>query len=666
MKSTGKDKSLAKPIKHLWNLQDVDIKRVVAEISRETGKNFIISPQVQGKVTIISSHPMGQQESYQVFLSTLRVLGYAVVPDGQNLKIVPARDAANQSRLATAAHPGYGDQVVVRAIPMHYVSAIQLVPSLRPLVPTWGNLAAYTPANSIIVSGTAENVQRLVEIIKQVDTPAANGIVIMHLKHAVASDIVNEVNKLVLAARAGGANTNASLSADEQSNSVLISGNATSRLRLKILIAKLDSENATGNNNTQVIYLNYIRVKDMLPILKAMIHESVSYSIAAGGASYTSTSTNSSNGSSNLGQASAQFTAAANNQINNATLNSSTGGASRTQSKTSIVGDVTNNALVVSADPALMLKLKNVITSLDVAPQQILVQGVIAEVNAQTAKQIGIQWGTGGPNQAGNSTANGETTRSPLGVTGGAPPGFAFAGGGLGVGFLRSGDFRALISLLASDTHTNLVSTPSITVLNNSPADIEVGQTISEVSSSYDSASTNPNILPPTTYNDKNIGLTLRVIPQVTGAHSVRLVIDQTNSSIVSGASSTGSPNPNTSTEKLNTQVLVHSGQVVVLAGFINAQDETVETKVPVLGDIPLIGHLFRNHSTTKVKRDLMIFLRPIILNTKAQSEQLAKQRYDFMRNVAILNAGNKSHLIASAILPSRHPAKLPIPFHQG
>lgn len=642
--------------KHLWNLQNVDINRVVAEISRETGKNFIVSPQVQGKVTIISSHPMGPKESYQVFLSTLRVLGYAVVPNGKNLKIIPARDAPNQAQFADSVHPGYGDQVVVRAIPVRYVSAMQLVPALRPLVPTWGQLNAYSPSNSIIASGTAENVQRIVNIIKEVDTPAANGIDVIHLKHAIATDIVKEVNKLVLAARANGANTDATLSADEQSNTVLISGNETSRLRLKVLIAKLDDESLTDNNNTQVIYLKYIQVKDMLPILKAMVHQNVSYSMSSGAANYSSgSSTSGSSSGSSLQQASAQFTAAANSQLNNATLNSGSGTtAANDKSKVTIVGDVTNNALVITAPATMMMKLKNVVNKLDVPPQQVLVQGIIAEVDADTAKQIGIQWGTGGRDAA------------SLGITGMATSAYAFSGNGFGVGFLKKGDMRGLVQLLASDTGANLVSTPSITVLNNSPADIEVGQTYSEVSAQYTGPQgTGNNYIPPNTYSDKQIGLTLRVIPQVTGSHSVRLIINQTNSSIISGASTGGSPNPNTSTESLNTQVMVDNGQILVLAGLINSQDTKVESKVPILGDIPLIGRLFRSSGTTIKKKDLMIFLRPIIINSKQRMAQLTKEKYEFMRDVAILNAGNKGRLIASSILASDKPVQLPTPFHK-
>ena len=640
-------------IKHLWNLQNADINRVVAEISRETGKNFIVSPQVQGKVTIISSHPMGPKESYQVFLSTLRVLGYAVVPDGKNLKIVPSRDAANQAQLTDSMHPGVGDQVVVRAIPIYYVSAMQLVPALRPLVPTWGQLNAYSPSNSIIASGTAENIQRIASIIKQVDTPAANGIDVMHLQHAIADDVVKEVNKLILAARANGANTDATLSADEQSNTVLISGNETSRLRLKVLIAKLDDESLNDSNNTQVVYLKYIQVKDMLPILKAMVHQNVSYSMSSGAANYSSSGNDSSSTGSTLQQASAQFTAAANSQINNATLNGGSG-AANDKSKITIVGDVTNNALVITAPTTMMMKLKRVVNKLDVEPQQVLVQGIIAEVDAETAKQIGIQWGTGGRDA------------KSLGITGAAASAYAFNGNGFGIGFLKKGDMRALVQLLSTDTNANLVSTPSITVLNNSPADIEVGQTYSEISAEYTGPSgTGNNYLPPNTYSDKQIGLTLRVIPQVTGSHSVRLIINQTNSAIISGATTGGSPNPNTSTESLNTQVMVNNGQVLVLAGLINSQDTKVESKVPILGDIPLIGRLFRSSGTTTKKKDLMIFLRPIIINGKERMAQLTKQKYEFMRDVAILNAGNKGHLIASSILASNKPVQLPTPFHQ-
>jgi general secretion pathway protein D len=650
---------------HLWNLQDMDIKRVVAEVSKETGKNFILDPQVQGKITIISSHPMGPEESYQVFLSSLRVLGYAVVPDGDNLKIVPSRDSANQATLASHANPGSGDQAVVRVIPVRYLSAIELMPALRPLLPSWGNLGVYAPANSVIVSGSADNVDRIAKIIATVDTPSANSMDLVQLQHSVASDVVDEVNKLIMAARANGANINATLSADPQSNSILVGGDATARLRLKVLLAKLDSQSGDANNNTQVIYLRYIQIKDILPILKGMVHQSVSYAMSSGGASYGAPPSPMGGGvggdtGSSLSQASPQFLAAANSQLSNAAINSSMGGMPNDKSRVTIVGDITNNALIITADPTTMMQFKSVISHLDVAPQEVLVQGVIAEVDANTAKQLGIEWGT--PNSV--TTPGGYNADIPAG----GPSNFSSNGVGLGVGVFKLGNLRALLTMLAEDTNTNIVSTPSITVLNNTPADIEVGKTIYQLSGGYQVPTGGGQGGLYNSYTPQQIGLTLKVIPQITGDNQVRLVIDQQNSQEADTATVQGGSNTNipTSIERISTQVMVQDGQILVLGGLISAQDRTVVDKVPILGDIPLLGYLFQSHHIKHEKQNLMVFLQPIVINTPAQYKKLTTDRYDYMRDVAILNDQGDGQLIASSILPSRTAAAndaLPTPF---
>lgn len=657
--ATATVRATVKSDDHLWNLQDVDIKRVVAEMSRETGKNFILDPQVQGKISIISSHPMGAEESYQVFLSSLRLLGYSVVPDGRNLKIVPNRDAANQSIVVNAQNPGMGDEAVVRVVPVRYVVATQLVPALRPLMPTWGNMSVYQPTNSLILSGSADNVQRLADIVRQVDTPDSNGIDIIHLEHAVADDVVDEVNKILLVAKANGSNPSASLSSDSQSNSILVGGDAPTRLHLKVLIAKLDTQNASGTDNTQVIYLQYIQVKDILPILKGMVNQTVSYALTMSMANYSQGQGNQQgSGGSTFGQPSPQFLAAANSLMNNATLNSSIIPVSD-KNKVTIVGDVTNNALVVSANPTLMMQLKRVIKKLDVPPRQVLVQSVIAEVDMQTAQELGIQWGTGVPQ-------TNATTNQPGNDSGGAASNYSYSGG-MGVGFIQSGDLRALVEMLQTDSNSNIVSTPSVTVLNNSPADIEVGEDISQVSAQYPSGYQpgQGSYPPPTTYNDKQIGLTLQVIPQIMGDQSVRLIIDQENSALIDDAQTTANnPNQPTTDEQISTQVLVNDGQILVLGGLIDAQDSDTVHKVPILGDIPLIGRLFQSHSSHTVKRDLMIFLRPIVIENQAQTNQITKNRYDFMRDVAILNGNDQSEFIASSTLPMRHnQSSLPTPF---
>lgn len=643
------------PAGHLWNLQGVSIKSVITEISRETGKNFILDPQVDGKVTIISSHPMGAKETYQVFLSALRVMGFSVVPDGKNLKIVPSRDAANQARLAGNRNPGAGDEAVVRVIPVYYVSAIQLIPALRPLLPTWGNIGAYPPSNSIIVSGSADNVQRIAEIISQVDTEDSNGIDVMVLKHAVADDIVKEVNQLILSARANGASTNATLSADPQSNSVLIGGDAVSRLHLKVLIAKLDASGAEGQDNEQVITLKYIQVKDILPILKAMVHQPISMSITSGGGGGYSGGGSSGGGSSggdstNLGQASPQFNAAANSQINNASLNSSTGGA-EDKNRVTIVGDVTNNDLIMSGSPSTMIQLRSVISKLDIPPQQVVIQGVIAEVDASTLRNLGIQWGTGGANQAA-ITGTGTTVSN-----------FDYSAPGMGVGFLQAGDMRALVQMLQTDANSNILDTPSVTVINNSSADIEVGQNVYDISGQYQPGQgTGQQTAPYVTYTPKQIGLTLKVIPQITGDGSVRMVIYQENSAQIDSAQTSGGNIP-TSEEKISTQVIVNNGQILVLGGLTNSQDRKVVTRVPILGYIPILGLLFQNHTTQKVKKDLMIFLRPIIVTDQKTADRVTNNRNNFMHDVAILNKDGHTDMVAASILPKEN-EELPTPFN--
>jgi general secretion pathway protein D len=520
------------------------------------------------------------------------------------------------------------------------VSALQIIPALRPLLPTWGNLAAYPPSNAIVISGSADNVQRIADIVAEVDTPSANGIDVVHLNNAVATDLVNELNQLILAARANGAATNASLSADQQSNSILISGDATSRLSLKVLAAKLDSEDAlSGNDNTQVIYLHYIQVKDLLPILKGMVHQSVSYSLSSGNAAASSSSNSSSTSlGSNLGQVSSQFSAAASTQIDNATLN---GGTSDPKATITIVGDVTNNALVLTAPPTTMMQLKNVIGDLDVAPQQVLVEAIVAQVDNNTMQQLGIQWGSANPTAA---------------LANGAP--YAFAGGGMGVGFIEAADFTTLIEALSSDTHSNILSTPSVTVLNNSPANIQVGENIFQQTGTYSPTDAGGGVV--TQFQQQQVGLSLNVIPQVTGQNSIRLIIDQTNSAVLPGT--TGGNNVPTSAEQISTQVMVNNGQILVLGGLLQGTEQETVDKVPFLGDIPVIGYLFRSYKTSIVKKDLMIFLRPVVLTT-VQQNTLTLNRYDFMRDVAILNANQQGDLITTSILPSRIAPTIPAPF---
>lgn len=641
---------------HLWNLKDVDILKVIAEISRETGKNFVINPQVTGKVTLISSTPLSADEIYQAFLSTLGVLGYAAVPSGNIIKIIPTRDASREGRIMTS-HIPIGDTVVVQVIPLRYVSAIQLVPILNPLVPTWASVSAVSTANTLVISGTSTVVARITSIVSRIDTPAANGVDVVPLQYATAEDVSKELVNLIQSARSYGETVNAAVSADDESNSIMLTGNASTRLRLKVLISQLDQSGANGLGDTQVISLHYIQVQDILPILRGIAKQNST--ITAANTPLTPANPTTNNGSNSSGGLNSDYDGFTNQvqSITNAELNSGaiTGDSSKQQ--TVITGDVTNNALIITAPTAMMNKLKNVISRLDIRPEQVLVQGIIAEVDASKARNLGIQWGSAalaGADSSGNT---------PLGPTAPFP-----ATGGLGVGFIQAGDLRGLVELLGSDSSSNILSTPSITVLNNGHADIEVGKTFSETTGQYQpTGQTNNN--PFVQYQDKNVGLILRVTPQITGDNSIRLAIDQTNSSIISDSSTLTSgnaqanPNPSTNQEKISTTVLVNDGQVLVLGGLINSQKEKITTQVPIIGDIPLIGWLFKHDTDQNIKKDLLVFLRPIVITDPTQASQISKARYDFIRDREILSEHDMSQYDASSTLMSQNKMELPVPF---
>lgn len=525
---------------HLWNLQNVDILKVIAEVARETGKNFVIDPQVTGKVTLVSNKPLSSQEIYQVFLSTLQVLGYGAVPTGNVIKIVPLRDAGREANTLMRSGAPKGDAIVVEVIKLRYVPAVQLVPILNPLIPTWASVSAVTTSNNLIISGTSAIVNRIVQLVDRIDIPEANGVDVIQLQYATAADVATELNKLIQSARAYGDTVNAAVSADDRSNSIMLSGNQADRLRLKVLITQLDQGGgANGSGDTQVIHLHYIQVQDILPILRGIAHQNSSASglMTASQPVNNSSSSMGSNGSSN-GMETSSFT----NQvqsITNAQLNSGAVTGDGSKQQIIITGDVTNNALIITAPAAMMHQLRSVISHLDMRPEQVLVQGIIAEVDASKANNLGIQWGTNALSSADATSGN-----SSLGPT--SP--FS-ATGGMGVGFIQNGSLRGLVQLLTSDSNSNILSTPSITVLNNGHADIEVGQTISETTGQYQPGS-GTNTQPFVQYQDKNLGLTLQVTPQITGDDSIRLAIDQTNSSVVNNSTNSASPNPSTNQEK--------------------------------------------------------------------------------------------------------------------
>lgn len=584
------------------NLKDADINALIGTVAEVTGKNFIVDPRVKGKVTVISSRPMNSDEVYQVFLSILKVHGFAVVPSGAVEKIVPDVSAKQDSIAnATGREPGIGDEMVTRVIQVDHVAAAQLVPILRPLVPQQGHLAAYPNTNVLIISDRAENVSRLVTIIQRIDTVSDSEIEVIRLQHASAAEVVRILNAISRseAAQAGKAGGGASeaLVADERTNSVLLGGDRAERLRLRAIISHLDTP-LESEGNTKVIYLKYAKASDLVEVLQGV----------------------------------------GKSQTEDATKGKAAGAPGEKQ--LDIHADEATNSLVITAAPSLMRSLESVIRQLDIRRAQVLVDAIIAEVGENKARQLGIQWAVfdlsgetapvGGTNFTNAGPSLGQIAQSIIeeSITGLAP-GLLFGAGK----FDKDGvSFGAVLQALASDGDSNILSTPSLLTMDNEEAEIVVGQNVPFVTGSFtNTGSSGSSVDPFQTIQRQDVGITLKIKPQINEGDAVVMQIEQEVSSIASDAQASDII---TNKRSIKTNVLAQDGQIVVLGGLIEDRVRQSEQKVPLLGDIPILGYLFRSTSSNVEKANLMVFIHPKILRDSGATDSYTASKYNLIRGI--------------------------------
>jgi general secretion pathway protein D len=579
------------------NLNNADIEALIKTVSEHTGKNFVIDPRVKGKVTVISAHPMDSEEFYQVFLSILEVHGFSTIPSGDVIKVVPDVKA-KQGGIPTVNELGElpGDQIVTRIIQVKNVTSAQLVPILRPLIPQEGHLAAYPDTNVLIISDRRQNVDRLMKIIDQIDKVSDSSIEVITLQHASAAEVVRILNGLEPpAAKGAGANVT-KLVADERTNSILISGDPTARLRSRVIIEHLDTP-FDNEGNAQVIYLKYANAPDLVQVLTG-VSENLDETKQAGG------------------------------------------GAAKGKPKLpiNIQADEASNALIITAPPDQFRALQAIIRKLDIRRAQVLVEAIIAEVSYDKAKQLGVQWivdgrpdgkgpigviNLGSPSISDIATSAIANSTVPLG------PGTSLAFGKFNSDKLN---FAAVIQALESDSTSNILSTPNITTLDNQEAEIVIGQNVPFITGSYSSTGgTSNSVNPFQTVQREDVGLTLKVKPQINEGNSIKLEIEQEISSIDASAS-TGTSDIVTKKRTIKTVVMVDDGDTIVLGGLIEEDLKQIEEKVPLLGDVPLLGALFRYNRTAKVKRNLMVFLRPVVVRDQAVNTQIAGEKYNYFR----------------------------------
>ncbi len=618
------------PGTHTLNLKDADIQALIATVSEITGKNFIVGPNVQGKVSVISARPMQPDEIYDVFLSVLRVHGYAAVPAGSMIKIVPEAmaQAEGGNSVATAES---GDAIVTQIVPLRHVAAAELVPILRPLLPQGAQLIAHQTSNSLVVSDRASNVQRVAGIIARIDTVSDSEVEVIPLQHANAAEMARTLTILAEDKATQPTGESPRVLADERTNSILIAGAKSGRLRMRTLVTHLDTPLQSGGG-TNVVYLRYAKAKDLVPILSG---------VAA--------TLNNEPGAPPAPAAGASAAAAA-----------AAGSAT-------IQAHEETNALIISAAPAVFRALEGVIRQLDVRRAQVLIEAIIAEVADETASEIGVQWQApvnglddntfiGGTNFSGPG-GNGSilnVAKNPLALGSGLSLGYITGTTNVpGVGDILNLGF--LLRMLKGDGKSNILSTPSVLTLDNTEATIKVAQEVPFKTGQYTNVSgtgggAGQPLNPFQTIERKDVGLTLKVTPHINEGDSVRLDLHQEVSSLAPSVD--GAVDLVTNKRELSTSVLVADDATLVLGGLIDSNASDSNQKVPGLGSIPVLGNLFKYRSNKVAKRDLMIFLHPKILRDAATEAAVSSEKYNYIRTEQLQMRNNREALTPQARQP--------------
>ena len=567
---------------HTLNLKDTEMEVLVSTVAQMTGKTFIIDPQVTGNVTVISSTPMDAEGIYSLFKSILQVHGYATVPAGDAVRIVPEQKAY-QDNIPNASSTDSVDDLVTQVVALKHVPADEAVNVVKPLMPANSQVSSYGPGNLLILGGRAANLQRIMAIIRRIDTDSDTDIETIRLQHANAAEVVRTVKLL------HEGESRVKLVADERTNSILLGGDKARRLSIRGLISHLDTP-LEGDDASQVVYLNYASVESVLPVLEGVAGRGKAGEEAGG-------------------------------------------------SEVAVYAHPDTNALVISAPPAVFREMEGIIRKLDIRRAQVLIEAVIAEVSLDFAKEMGVQW------QLASDLATGAFGGTNFGTAGNilnAAVDPTAVNNGLNLGYIDGtvtipgtdteiAQLGALVSALSGDTDSNVLSTPSIVTLDNQEAQIQVGQEVPFLTGQFTNTGASDSAVNPfQTIDRKDIGLTLKVTPQVNQGDTVMLTIEQEISSLINSASA--AVDLVTSKRTLSTAVMVPSNSTLVLGGLIDEDVQQIVNKVPALGDIPVLGNLFKYRSTKRTKRNLMIFIRPVIISDPAIAESVTGGKYEYIR----------------------------------
>lgn len=651
------------------NFVAADIDGVVRAISAITGKNFVIDPRVKGTVNIVSAKPISRALVYEIFLSALRIQGYAAIENGGMVMIVPETEAKLHSVPVRGPQDQLrvtGDRMQTQVFTLAHEPAVQLVPILRPLIAPNNAITANPASNSLVITDYAGNLQRLAKIINAIDQPNSTEPVAIPLLYASALDVAQSVIKLfpetaqATGPAAADPTQRLTVVADPRSNSLLVrSGNPSRLFRLRSLIALLDAPTSAAGN-IHVVYLKNAEATKVAETLRAIYQgESAAAAPRASAPLSTATATAPAAGASSpaAGPGAPMIVMAPGAQQANATAAGI------------IQADIATNSIIISAPDAIYNNLRAALDKLDVRRAQVYVEALIAEITADKAAEFGVQWqrfsgpdATSGPY---GGTNFGTTGQNVLGIA--QDP--AAVGRGLNIGIVngqitlpgigRIPNLRALVRALETDANANILSTPTLLTLDNEEAAIVIGQNVPFITGQYALSGGATTPTPFQTVERRDVGLTLRVKPQISESGTVRLQIYQEVSSVQDKTNPAGVI---TNKRAVASTVLVDDGQIVVIGGLIQDNVTDGMEKVPLLGDIPLLGALFRYRTRTHSKTNLMVFLRPTLVRNSEGADAFSSERYDY-----ILGEQRKARPAPSAVLPeyespSLPPRPLPVP----
>jgi general secretion pathway protein D len=622
------------------NFVNADIDEVIKAVSQITKRNFLVDPRVKGTINIVSATPVPAPLAYDTLLSALRLQGFAAVESHGVTKVMPESDAKLYIS-GVDDKKGAEDKLVTRVFMLHHESAVQLVPILRPLIAPNNIVLAYPNNNALVVTDYASNLKRIEQIVTMLDQASGAEPLVIPVKYASVIDLALTINRLmqdgsVQATGSTDASQRFMLLADARTNSLLLRTESPARIeRVKELVARLDVQTSTPGN-IHVVYLKNAEAAKLAQTLRAVLSGDTSVAAVAGAVGTVASSAPAGGGV--------------------------------------IQADAATNALIITAPDAVYNNLRSVVELLDVRRAQVFVEALIAEVTADKAAEFGIQWqALNGINNTGVNVIGG-TNFGTLGAGGAAGAGggniisaagnIGTVGQGLNIGLVKGTttipglgtvlNLGMLARVLENDANANILSTPNLLTLDNEEAKIIIGQNVPFITGSYAQTGTAATASPFQTIERKDVGLTLRIKPQISQSGTVKLQVYQEVSSVQSQTINNAA-GVITNKRSLESTVLVDEGQIIVLGGLIQDSVSSGEDKVPVLGDLPLLGNLFRHETRQHTKTNLMVFIRPYVMRDGHAHQGLTQDRYEYLRGEEL-----KSQLPSRAVLPDMQAPAMP------